>query len=142
MKVLLLQDVKGIGRKHEVVNAADGYARNFLIPRKLAQSYSGEAVRLKKDVDAAKDQELQVHKDNAERLANEPVVFKVKVGEHGEVFGGVSDKLIEKRLEEMGICGGKIELAHHLKELGEHKVEVHFGRGIQGPAKIVLEKEL
>lgn len=141
MKVLLLQDVRGLGRKNDVVEARDGYARNFLIAKGLAQPYKGQAIKFKQKVDAELEMAIKQYHENVERLRNEKLVFKVKTGDKDEVFGGVAAGMIEEKLSQMGIGGGEVKLAHPLKALGEHEVEIHFGRGVHGLAKIYLEKE-
>jgi len=141
MRVLLLQDVKGVGRKNEVVEAKDGYARNFLLPKKLAVLYQGSAVAVKTQIDADAKALLEGARVSVDKLKNEKLVFVVKTGDKEEVFGGVNAGMVERRLKEMGFGAAKVELVHTLKELGEHKAGVSFGHGIKGEALVVLEKE-
>ncbi|PIR88097.1 MAG: 50S ribosomal protein L9 [Candidatus Harrisonbacteria bacterium CG10_big_fil_rev_8_21_14_0_10_45_28] len=141
MKVLLLQDVKGIGRKNQVIDAKDGYARNFLLPKRLAVIFKGQAVAVKAQIDAGAKAVLESAKENARKLKSQQIVFAVKVGGKGEVFGGVSAMMIEERLKALGMSEAKVELAHNFKELGQHKTSVNFGHGVKGEAAVVLEKE-
>lgn len=141
MKVLLLKDVKGIGKKNQVIDAKDGYARNFLLPKKLAVLFQGQAVAVKAQIDAGAQALTDGAKENAEKLKNQKLVFSVKVGDKGEVFGGISATMIEEKLRAIGMSDVKVELAHNLKELGEHEAGVNFGHGIRGTAIVVLEKE-
>lgn len=141
MRIFLLKDVKGIGRVNEIKNVSDGYARNFLIPRKLAVPADKKAIGVKKEIDKKEEDRVEEYKELAKKLADEKLTFKLKVGEKNEVFGSVSSTDIDKVLEGGIYRDGKVELVHSLKELGEHKVEVGFPNGIKGLVTVVVEKE-
>ena len=141
MKVLLLKDVAGVGQKNDVVEAKDGYARNFLLPKKIAVAYAGQAIKVKESLVKDKEEHLAKLKSDAGKLKNENLQFMVKVGDKGEVFGGVNAEMIEARIKELGMSGGKADLKSSLKELGEHEVEINFGSGIKGKAIVELVKE-
>ena len=137
MKVLLLEDVKKIGRKNEIKEVSDGYARNFLIPNKKAMPANQTALHLKNNAETKENTLLTRYKELAEKLNGETLVFELKTGLNGEVFGSINAEQIEKALKEKGY--GETEVsANSLKTLGEHQATVRFGRGISGTVKVRL----
>lgn len=131
MKVILLQDVKALGKKGEVVNVNDGYARNFILPKKLGVEANGKNLN---DLKLQKNNEAKVaqeHLDAAKKLAEElkagKVVLTMKVGEGGRTFGSVSSKEIAEAVKEqmhLDIDKKKIQLKEQIKTLGRHIVSV------------------
>ena len=131
MKVILLQDVKALGKKGEVVNVNDGYARNFILPKKLGVEANGKNLN---DLKLQKNNEAKVaqeHLDAAKKLAEElkagKVVLTMKVGEGGRTFGSVSSKEIAEAVKEqmhLDIDKKKIQLKELIKTLGTHIVSV------------------
>ena len=131
MKVILLQDVKALGKKGEVVNVNDGYARNFILPKKLGVEANGKNLN---DLKLQKNNEAKVaqeHLDAAKKLAEElkagKVVLTMKVGEGGRTFGSVSSKEIAEAVKEqmhLEIDKKKIQLKDQIKTLGTHIVSV------------------
>ena len=131
MKVILLQDVKALGKKGEVVNVNDGYARNFILPKKLGVEANGKNLN---DLKLQKNNEAKVaqeHLDAAKKLAEElkagKVVLTMKVGEGGRTFGSVSSKEIAEAVNEqmhLDIDKKKIQLKEQIKTLGTHIVSV------------------
>ena len=139
MKVILLQDIKGVGRKNQVINAADGYARNYLFAKKLAVEANAEnmnklnsqneAKQYKKDVEREKAKEI------AKKLENITLEIKVQSGENGKIFGSVSSKEISENLEKqykIAVDKKKIELKEPIKTLGERTIEVKLFEGVTG----------
>jgi len=141
MKVLLLEDVKGFGRRMEVKNASDGYARNFLIARKLAVPADDVAMSLKKQSETRESALTEKWKSQAEKLKKDTLEFAVKTGEKGEVFGSVKKDQINAKLKEKGYQG-EVLLSEPLKIIGEHKVAVSFPRGIRGEARVIMKRAL
>lgn len=139
MKVILLADVKGIGRKNEVKNVADGYARNFLIARKLAVAADEKGMGVKKAADAKEQAEHDRLQAIADKLSAMTFEFTIKTGEHKEVFGSVSKRDVEQAIRAQGIGEGEIEMDHPIKSTGEHSVEVNFGKGVKAGAKIIVK---
>jgi large subunit ribosomal protein L9 len=141
MKILLLQDVKKVGRKMEVKEVSEGYARNFLFARKLAVPADAGAMKIKAQAEARENELVSRYKEMAKKLAGEVLEFKVKTGQKREVFGSVTAKDIEATLLRKGY-GGQNNLAIILEKpirvLGEHKVEVSFGKGVGGQLTIRL----
>ena len=131
MKVILLQDVKALGKKGEVLNVNDGYARNFILPKKLGVEANGKNLN---DLKLQKNNEAKVaqeHLDAAKKLAEElkagKVVLTMKVGEGGRTFGSVSSKEIAEAVKEqmhLDIDKKKIQLKEQIKTLGTHIVSV------------------
>lgn len=131
MKVILLQDVKALGKKGEVVNVNDGYARNFILPKKLGVEANGKNLndlKLQKNNEAKVAQEhLDAAKKLAEKLKAGKVVLTMKVGEGGRTFGSVSSKEIAEAVKEqmhLDIDKKKIQLKEQIKTLGTHIVSV------------------
>ncbi len=140
MKVLLLENVKGIGKKMEIKEVKDGYAKNFLIAKGLATPASSESMSIKHGYDESKKSDLAKRKEASEKVKSIVLEFSVKVGSKGEVFESVGEKDIEKALRLKGIDGFKINLEHHIKSLGEHSVSLSFGKEFNSSVKVVLKK--
>ena len=143
MKVILLDNIKGVGKKDEVINASDGYARNFLFPKKLAVEANAEnmsklknkqdSVQHKKDVEKGKAEEI------AKKLKDITVNIKVKAGDNGRIFGGVTSKEISESLKEqfkIDVDKKKIVLNDTIKNLGVFNVSIKLFEGIVGNLKV------
>jgi large subunit ribosomal protein L9 len=139
MKVILLVDVKGVGRKNELKDVADGYGRNFLIARKLAVAADEKGMAVKNQADAKEAAEKEQLQKLADSLAKTVFEFSVKTGEHKEVFGSISRRDIEDALKAKGFTSGQLLLEHPIKSTGEHKVEILFGKGVKGMVRIVVK---
>ena len=143
MKVILKADIKGVGKKNEVINASDGYARNFLFPKNLAVEANTENMsKLKAKQDSVKyqkDKEKEEAINIKEKLSKILVKIKVKTGENGKIFGGVSSKDIAQELSKnygIEIDKKKIDLKETIKTLGVHNVEIKLFEGVVGNLKI------
>lgn len=137
MKVILKQDVKGLGKKDEIVNASDGYAKNYLIPRGIAvEATSGnvnETVNKQKAAADKKQRELDNAKEFASKLKDKTVVIKAKAGENGKLFGAIAGKDIAdaiKKQYNIDIDKKKIVLDDPIKTLGDHTVEIKIYAGV------------
>lgn len=137
MKVILKENIKGVGKKDEVINASDGYARNFLLPKNLAvEANEANLSKLKNKKDSEsfkKNQEFEEAKKLAEKMEKVRLHFKVKTGENGKVFGGVSSKEIAEQLEKeysFKVDKKKIELKDTIKTIGITKVKVKLYEGV------------
>ncbi|MCT4618076.1 MAG: 50S ribosomal protein L9 [Marinisporobacter sp.] len=131
MKVILVKDVKGLGKKGEVVNASDGHARNFLIPRGLAKEATSGSVKVLEKQKAAekrkKDEELAKAKALADKISKLTVKLEGKAGEGGRLFGSITSKDIAEGLmkqHKIKIDKRKIQLDSPLKTLGAMFVEI------------------
>lgn len=145
MQIILLQDIRGVGRKFEVKDVSDGYARNLLIPKKLAMFATKDALakleaRKKK---AAAEHEVLIAslREEAKKIQGKTLYFTVKTGEHDSVFGSVSKKDIEEELKKEKIVHGKPVLEKPIKTLSTHTVVVDFGEGIKAEMNIQVEPE-
>ena len=129
MKVILLKDLKGTGKKDDVVNVADGYAKNYLIPNKIAIATNAnnlnENKQLKQAQDYHKQQEFEKAVALGEKLKDLELVVKIKNGENGKAFGSITAKEISNELEKLGydVDKKKIVLTSPLKTVGLYKVE-------------------
>lgn len=143
MRVILLRDIRGVGRKNEVKEVKDGYARNVLFPQKLVVVATDKAVQdlqsqIKKS-QTEKEKFLLRLKSEAELLKGIVLEFPARANERGEIFGSVSAKDIEKALAKKGfiphirVCGG---LEKPIKQIGEYQIEINLGEGIKIMTKI------
>lgn len=148
MKVILKADIKGVGKKDQVINASDGYARNFLFPKNLAVEANNENLsKLKAKQDSnkyKKDQEKEEAERIAEKLSKITLDIKVKAGENGKIFGGVSSKEIAQELEKkynIVVNKKKIELKETIKTLGVTNIKIKLFEGVIGNVKINIISE-
>ena len=146
MKVILLSDVPKVGKKGDIKEVADGYARNFLIARGLAVAESAGAKKVldKQNEEAAKldEQKRQEAKALAEELAKKVLTFKVKA-KGGKVSGSISTKQIEEELKKEGIIIDKRKIKDNepLKELGTFDIRVELYKDVIGKIKVKLVEE-
>ncbi|MFH1162311.1 MAG: 50S ribosomal protein L9 [Candidatus Jorgensenbacteria bacterium] len=142
MKIVLLHDVKGLGRKEDVKEVKDGYARNFLLPRKLAEPASAAALERVASLEARRAREREKHLTRAaaeaEKLAAIPLQFHARVGEKGELFGSVTAEDIAALLKERGIAEVRGVRTAPLRALGEHAVELDFGEGMKRTVTVTV----
>ena len=131
MKVILTQDIKGVGKKDEVINANDGYARNFLLPRKLAvEANTANMSQLKGRQDSAnfkKEQEKEEASAIKEKLSKIMLKINVKAGENGKIFGSITAKEIATELQKqykIEVDKKKILLKEPIKEIGTFTIDI------------------
>lgn len=148
MKVILKSDIKGVGKKDEIVNASDGYARNFLFPKGLAVEANTENLsKLKSRQDSKafkKFQDKEEAKKVAEEISKIQLKVPVKVGENGKVFGGVSSKEIAELLDknyQILVDKKKIDLKETIKTLGVRTVNIKLQEGVIANLKIDVISE-
>src|SRR3989338_4058741 len=129
MKIILLQDIGNIGRKNEIKEVKDGYARNILLPQKLVQVATAENVRkLQSEIkkhQTEKENRFAVLRSQAAALSDIVLLFPVRANEKGEIFGSVSAKEIEKSLAEKGFKNTTAILEKPLKKIGEYQIEIN-----------------
>lgn len=149
MKVILLEDVKSLGKKGEIVNVNDGYARNFILPKKLgveANTRNLNDLKLKKvNEEKVAKENLEAAKALAEQIGAGQVELRIKVGEGGKAFGSVSSKEIAAAAkEQMGldVDKKKIQLKEALKSLGTHIVPVRLHPEVTAELKVILGEEV
>ena len=143
MKVILLKDVKGLGKEGDLVNSKDGYARNFLFPKNLAVEANEENLKKweeRKKEEAKKiQQEIEAANEMKERLENLTVTLKVKTGSQGRLFGSITALDVANNLKEqygIDIDKRKIELKENIKSLGDFEAEVKLYQDITAKLKI------
>lgn len=141
MKVLLLQDIKGVGRKMDIKNVSDGYARNFLFSKGLAVVATEQVLKQKEQALQEERAVIEKKKGLLTRLATTPIMLKIKVGKDGSVFDSITKETIQKKLKELGCEEIKVELERPIKNFGEYKVNINVGRGIKGEIKIIVQSK-
>ena len=145
MKVILLDNIKGVGKKDEIINASDGYARNFLLPKKLAvEANSANMSKLKAKQDSnqyRKNVEKEDAQKVAEKLKGILLKISVKAGENGKIFGSITSKEIAENLKtqyQIEVDKKKIELKKPIKTLGSFTVQIRLYEGVIGNLKIQM----
>ena len=147
MKVILKQDVKGSGKKGEIINVSDGYARNFLFPKGLAEVASNLAVNSlmgqKNAEDFKKNTEKEAAKALAKQLKELTVELKIKAGENGKLFGSITSKEIAEEMHNKGfnIDKKKIVLESPIKSLGQYKLEAKLYPEISAKFNLIVTAE-
>ena len=146
MKVILLQDVKGQGKKGEIVNVSDGYARNFLFPRNMAEEANAQNLnnaQVRKDAAAHR---VVVEREKAAELARKleqnGIVIKGNAGSAGRLFGSITNTEISQELEKQTgyqIDKKKIVLQSPIKEIGTYDVTIKLFQGISANIKVTVE---
>ena len=146
MKVILKENIKSIGKKDEVINVSDGYARNYLFAKDLAvEATPGNLAKLQTKKDSVafkKGQEKEEAEKIAEKLAKITLDFKVKAGENGKIFGGISSKEIAEKLEKdfsIKVDKKKIDLKEPIKILGIKRVDIKLFEGVVGTIKVATK---
>ena len=146
MKVLLLQDVKGTGKKGEVVNVSDGYARNFLLPRKLADPADAQAINAANIQKSAAQQRKFTAgvkaREQAKALDGQTVHVKARVGENGKMFGTVSGKEIAAALKEQkGVEVDRKKISvEAIRALGEYPAKLSLFEGVSATVTVIVEE--
>ena len=137
MKVILLDNIKGVGKKDEIINASDGYARNYLFPKKLAVEATKENLGKLESKNEANKFKKQNEKNDAIEVANKlkelVLTIKVKAGENGKIFGGVTSKEISENLKEqykIEIDKKKIEVKETIKNIGRFTINIKLYEGV------------
>ena len=145
MQVILLQDIKGVGKKDEIINANDGYARNYLLPKKLGVEANKENLSKLKAKNDSKAYKKSVEKEEAQKIAEKlkGILLKipVKSGENGKIFGSITSKEIADNLKEqygIDVDKKKIDLKEPIKSLGSFNVNIKLFEGVLGNLKIQM----
>ncbi len=147
MKIILLQDVKKLGKKGEIIEANDGYARNYIIPQKLGVEATGKNLNdlklQKNNQEKVALEQLSAAKQLAEDIATKQVVVKIKAGEGGKVFGSISSKEIAAAAKSqvgLELDKKKIQLADPIKTFGVHEVAIKLHPQVTGNLKVKVEE--
>ena len=147
MKVILLEDVKTLGKKGEIVNVNDGYARNFILPKKLGLEATGKNLndlKLQKAHEEKRAKELlEAAQESARSLEGKSIVIKMKAGEGGKLFGSVSSKEIAAAYKEqhgLEIDKKKIQLSDPIRAFGSFEVPVKLHPQVTGTLKVNVQE--
>ncbi len=148
MKVILLQDVKSLGKKGDIVEVSKGYARNFILPKKLGVEATGKNINdlklQKANQEKIAAENLAAAKELADQLSDKSVEIPMKVGDNGKVFGAVSNKEIAAAAKDqlgLEIDKKKISVDEPIKSLGEHTVKIKLHPKVTGQLNVnVTEK--
>lgn len=145
MKVILLEDVKSLGKKGDIVNVSDGYARNMLLPKKLGMEATpknlNELKLQKANADKVAQENLDAAKDFAKSLEDKAIRLTLKVGEGGRTFGSISTKEIAEAAKEqldLDIDKKKLQLSNPIKELGTTEVPIKLHPKVTGKLKVTV----
>ena len=148
MKVILLQDIKNVGKKDQIIEANDGYARNFLFPKKLAIEANKDNIsklQAKQKSEANKKQaEIDANKELAKKLGKMELTIKAKSGENGKIFGGITSKEVSEELKKqykIEIDKKKISIKDAIKTLGRYTADIKFGDGVNAELTLNITAE-
>lgn len=148
MKVILLEDVKSVGKKGELVNASDGYAKNFLFPKKLAveatKSNLNDFELKQRAEEKRKKEELEQAQNIAKELENKTVTVKVKTGENGKLFGSVTNKEVAEEIVKqtgMEIDKKKVSIGDPIKMVGERTAVIKLHPKVSAEITIKIVEE-
>ena len=147
MKVILLQDVKGSCKKGDLINAADGYARNYLIPKGLAMEATAGAINNKNIQDAAKAHHAQVELEQAQaaraELDGKTVTVSARAGKEGRLFGAVTAKEVAQALNEqykVSVDKRKVSLSAEIKAFGTYEFDLKLHTGVVARMKVMVQE--
>lgn len=148
MKVILLKDIKNLGKAWEIKDVSDGYARNFLLPHKLAEIATSELIKKSGDqkIAAAKkaEEDLLEAEKFAEILDGAVVKIRAKANEEGKLFGSITPEMISGALAAENFDtkkNGNITIANPIRETGEHKITINLPHGLEAEITVLVEKE-
>jgi len=148
MKVILLEDIKNLGKKYDIKEVSIGYAKNYLFPNKLAKPATSDVIsQIENLKQKSKEKELELinYLKEIARLINERTIeFTLKADKTGVIFGSVNKEMILKALREHKLITKErvdVLLDHPLKSLGEHKVKIDLKKGITAELKIIIKSE-
>ena len=147
MKVILKNDVKNLGKTGELLSVKEGYARNFLFPRKLAveatEKREKELAHLQQMAEAKKKRAMASRKEIIKKIAGVTLNFKVTAGETDKLFGSITNADLSTELEKMGhlVERRDIVIPEPIKVLGQHKAVIHFGDELTAEIKVLVERK-
>ena len=148
MKVILLQDIKGVGKKDEIINASDGHAKNYLFPKKLAvpadKEHMSKLEAKKSSENHKKELEKEAAKKNKEKIAKITLKIATKCGENGKIFGSITSKEIAENLKkqyQIEVDKKKVQLNEPIKILGTTNVDIKLFEGIIATLKVMVVEE-
>ena len=148
MKVILTQDIKSVGKKGQIIDASDGYARNFLLPKKMAviaDNANLNELKTKQDANKYKrDRSKASAEELAVKMKDFELIFKIKAGDNGKTFGSITSKDIAEALNKkyfVEVDKKKIGLNDAIKTLGTYMIDIKLFEGITGKLKVSVISE-
>lgn len=147
MRVILLQDVEKLGKKYEIKEVADGYAKNFLIPKGLVKIATPTVLKwleTQKEIEEKKaEEELKMAQELASNIDGQEVIIQTKIGEEGQLFESITHQRISEKLKELGfeIRKSQIDLPEPIKELGEFPVKIKFAHNLEVEIRVIVIEE-
>jgi len=147
MKVILLQDVEKLGKKYDVKDIKDGYAKNFLMPKNLAKPATKKALKLlenQKEITEKKiEDDLKKNQGEAEKMDGLEVIIPVKIGDQGQLFEKINSQKIFEKLVEMGLAVKKnqIDLPEPIGEVGEYPAKIKFEHNLEAEIRVIICEE-
>lgn len=147
MKVILLQDIEGLGKKYEVKEVKPGHARNLLLPQKLAKAATKEALKWLSDqkevIEKEATEDLKKSQEMASQLDGFELSVEMKIGDEGQLFESVSAQKIVEKLKEAGfeIKKSQVKLPEPIKELGEFPVSISLAHNLEAEIKVIITGE-
>ena len=147
MKVILLEDVEKVGKKYDTKEVADGFARNFLIPKNLAKAATEEMLewaKVQKEILEKKaEEELKKVQETASAIDGQEVNIRIKIGSEGQLFESVTNQKIAERLKEMGfeVKKNQIDLTEPIREAGEYPVKIKLDHNLEAQVQVIISGE-
>jgi len=142
MKIIFLKDVKNVGRRGEIKEVSDGYAKNFLLPRGIAELATTEIINNINQARIATEKGVAKKQEKIKKLESEVVLeFKLKTGKKGETYGSVTREDIIETLQQKNYSDIEIQLLKPLKQIGEHTVDISYGNNATGKLNIIIKPE-
>jgi large subunit ribosomal protein L9 len=147
MRVILLQDVEKVGKKYEIKEVKDGYARNFLIPKGLAKPATKDALKwleLQKEIEIKKaEEELKHFQEIASAIDGQEIFIPVKVAKDQQLFESITSQKISEKLKELGfnIKKNQIDLPEPIKEIGEFPIKIYLEHNLEAEIKVIVVEE-
>lgn len=147
MKVILLQDIEDLGKKYDVKDVKDGYARNFLLPKKLVRAATKQALKWLDDqkeiIEKGAEEDLKKEQAMASGLDGSELNIAVKVGDEGQLFESINSQKIVEKLKEMGfeVKKSQVKLENPIKELGEFPISISLGHNLEAEIKVIVTAE-
>jgi large subunit ribosomal protein L9 len=147
MKVILLQDVEGLGKKYDLKEVKNGYARNFLLPEKLVRAATRQALKWlageKEIIEKQAEEDLKKAQASASGLDGLELNIVMKVGDEGQLFESVNSQKIAEKLKEMGfeVKKSQVKLENPIKDLGEFPVSISLDHNLEVEIKVIITAE-
>lgn len=147
MKVILLQDVEGLGKKYEIKEVKNGHARNFLLPQKLVKAATRPALKWLADqkevIEKEAEEDLKKAQDLASQLDGLELSLVVKTGDEGQLFESINSQKIVEKLKEMGfdVKKSQVKLENPIKELGEFPISITLTHNLEAEIKAIVTAE-